>query len=388
MTDVYINDIVALLPNEPVDNDHMESILGQIADRPSRARRIILRSNGIKSRHYAIDPVTGESTHSNAELTAEAVRLLASEEFDLANMDCLACGTSLPDQLMPNHAVMVHGELATPPCEVIATSGVCVAGMTAMKYAWLGVTSGEFANAVATGSEVASAIMRGNRFEPELAAASEDIENRPEIAFETDFLRWMLSDGAGAVLLQSVPKTTGLSLRIDWIYERSFANEMDACMYIGAEKQPDGRLSGWNQYAPEEWREHSMFAVKQDVKQLNEHIINYTVKRPLLEIVENKGIRPSEIDFFLPHYSSEFFRQKLADGMRDADFDIPFARWFTNLRTKGNTGSAAIYIIIEELYRSGRLRGGQKLLCLIPESGRFTSAFMLMTVFDPATMES
>ena len=241
--------------------------------------------------------------------------------------------------------------------------------------------------AAATGSEVASAIMRGNRFEPELEAASEAIEKHPEIAFETDFLRWMLSDGAGAVLLQPAPKATGLSLRIDWIFERSFANEMDACMYIGAEKQADGRLLGWNRYAPEEWRDHSMFADKQDVKQLNENIIQYAVTRPMLEITEKKGIRPDQIDFFLPHYSSEFFRQKLYDGMRDADFEMPFERWFTNLRTKGNTGSAAIYIIIEELYRSGQLRGGQKLLCLIPESGRFTSAFMLLTVFDPDTME-
>jgi 3-oxoacyl-[acyl-carrier-protein] synthase-3 len=388
MTAVYLNNIVARLPNEPVDNDQMESILGQVGDRPSRARRAILRSNGIKSRHYAIDPVNGEPTHSNAELTAETIRLLENDEFDLASMDCLACGTSMPDQLMPNHAVMVHGELATPPCEVVATSGVCVAGMTAMKYAWLGVASGEFTNAVATGSEVASAVMRGNRFAPEIATKVQAQETSPEIAFEKDFLRWMLSDGAGAVLLQSSPKTSGLSLRIDWIYERSFANEMSACMYSGAEKRADGRLVGWNEYAPEEWLENSIFAVKQDVKQLNEHVIHYTVERPLLELAEKKGIRPDQIDFFLPHYSSEFFRDRVYEGMRGADFDIPFDRWFTNLRTKGNTGSAAIYIIIEELYRSGLLEGGQKLLCYIPESGRFSSAYMLMTVFDPDTMET
>ena len=54
----YITDISAFLPNPPVDNDNMERILGQVGDRPSRARRMVLRSNGITSRHYAIDPET------------------------------------------------------------------------------------------------------------------------------------------------------------------------------------------------------------------------------------------------------------------------------------------------------------------------------------------
>lgn len=32
-----------------------------------RARRIILRSNGIKSRYYVIDPATGKATYTNAQ---------------------------------------------------------------------------------------------------------------------------------------------------------------------------------------------------------------------------------------------------------------------------------------------------------------------------------
>ena len=387
MTDVYINNIARFLPNDPVGNDDMEAILGQIGAKPSRGRRTVLRSNGIKSRHYAIHPDTGVPTHNNAQLTAEAVRALASDDFNPASIDCLACGTTIADQLMPNHAVMVHGELGTPPCEVVATSGVCVSGLMALKYGWLGVAAGEFENAVATGSELSSAVMRADRFEPEIATKIEALERHPEIAFEKDFLRWMLSDGAGAVLLQPQPRTSGISLRVDWIFERSYANEMDACMYAGAEKQPDGRLKGWNEFAPTEWLDRSIFSVKQDVKQLNEYVTFYTVEKPLLELIEKKGIRPDDYDYFLPHYSSKFFRDKVHEKMRNADFDIPQDRWFTNLVTAGNTGSAAIYIILEELFHSGRLEDGQKLLCYVPESGRFSTAFMQLTVIDPATRQ-
>jgi 3-oxoacyl-[acyl-carrier-protein] synthase-3 len=383
MNDVYITNVAAFLPNECVANDELEHFLGQVGGKPSRARRPVLRSNGITGRYYAIDRETGKATHTNAELTAEAVRLLEDREFSLDEMDCLSCGTSLPDQLMPNHAVMVHGELGTPPSEVVATSGVCVAGVTAMKYAYLGVSSGNFQSAVATGSELASPVLRGDRFRPEIDAKIRLLDSRPELAFEKDFLRWMLSDGAGAVLLRPAPREQGISLRIDWIFERSYANEVNTCMYSGAKKLPDGRLQGWKDLSPDDWLNESVFSIQQDVKQLNEKVIHYTLERPLQEIRRSKGINSDDVDYFLPHYSSEFFRQRVYDGLVRSGFEIPNDRWFTNLTSKGNTGSAAIYIMLDELFRSGRLRSGEKLLAYVPESGRFSTAFMLMTVIDP-----
>ena len=383
MNSVFITDIATILPNAPVANSQMESVLGQIGSKPSRARRVILRSNGIENRHYAIDPTSGEPTHTNAQLTAEAIQGLQSDSFDLATLQCLACGTSVPDQLMPNHAVMVHGELGQPSCEVIATAGVCVAGMTAMKYAYLGIASGEFSNAIATGSEIASTLLQASMFDEEVAAKVEALEARPEIAFEKDFLRWMLSDGAGAVLLQAEPKSRGLSLKIEWIFQRSYASEIESCMYSGAQKKPDGSLVGWHRLPPNTWLKDSVFAIKQDVKLLNENIIHYTVERPLTELITNKGLSPEDIDFFLPHYSSQFFRQKVYDGMDKVGFEIPFERWFTNLTTKGNVGSASVYLMIDELFHSGKLQAGHKILCYVPESGRFSSAFMLLTVCEP-----
>ena len=383
MNPVFITEIAAALPNEPVNNDDMESVLGQVGNKPSRARRMVLRSNGIKNRYYAVDRETGKPTHTNAQLTSEAIRKLQGSDFNLSSMDCLACGTSMADQTMPNHAVMVHGELeGSPSCEVMATAGVCVAGMTAMKYAYMGVASGEFSKAVATGSEIASASMRASMFEPEVSAKIEALEQKPELAFEKDFLRWMLSDGAGAVLLEPQAKSEGLSLRIDWILQRSYANEMDACMYSGSTKTADGQLIGWKQLPPETWLSDSVFSVKQDVKQLNENVVHYTVERPLQEILQNKLLKPEDVDIFIPHYSSNFFKEKVYEGMKRVNFEIPYERWFTNLSSKGNTGSASIYIMLEELFHSGDLQAGQTILCYIPESGRFSTAFMLLTVCE------
>lgn len=374
---VYITGISSFLPNAPVDNDNMERLLGQVGSKPSRARRTILRSNGIVSRHYAIDPQSLRFTHSNAQLAAQAVRGL---DVPLDSIGCLACGTSIADQLMPGHASMVQGELALPACEVATTGGVCVAGMTALRYAANAVRSGDCARAVATGSELSSASMKAENFSTEIDSQLALLEKNPELAFEKDFLRWMLSDGAGAVLVENAPRTGGLSLRIEWIDILSYAGEMETCMYAGGIKRDDGSLQGWQQFDSTTRSDQSILAVKQDVKLLNENVIFYTVEKPLRDIIARRQLQPGAVDHFLPHYSSLFFRDKVYEGMQRAGLDIPQSRWFTNLATKGNTGSASIYIMLDELFHSGCLLAGDTVLCYVPESGRFSTAFMHLTV--------
>lgn len=381
---VYINGTSVFLPNAPVGNDDIENVLGMIAGKPSRARRIVLRNNGIRQRHYAIDPTTGEATHSNARMTAEAVLGLASEHFSPDDIDCLVTGTSRPDQLMPNHGVMVHGELGIPACEVVSTAGICVSGVTALKYAWMSVLCGQASNAVATGSELASLGLHARNFAAESEHRIKELEANPEIAFEKDFLRWMLSDGAGAFLLQDQPRTEGLSLRIDWIDILSQADSMPACMYAGAEKMDDGTLKGWQQYSPEEWSNRSIFTVKQDVRLLNEAVAYQTIGKSLEKVMRTRQLKAADIDWYLPHMSSEYFRKPMADCMASVGFSLSEDKWFTNLETKGNTGSASIYIMIDELLKSGRLKHGDRLLCFIPESGRFTGSLMHLTAVDHA----
>jgi len=375
MNSVYINKIAKFLPNEPISNDEMELVLGKIGGKPSRARRIILRSNGIKQRYYVIDKEQN-IVYNNAQITANAIRNL---DFDIDTIECLVCGTTMPDQTMPNHAVMVHGELKNHPCEVVATAGICLSGITALKHAYLSVKAGESNVAVSTGSETASTILHAKNFQKESEFDENEFVKRPEIAFEKDFLRWMLSDGAGAMLLQNKPNSNGLSLRVEWIEIFSFANEMEACMYAGAKKE-DGRLRGYREFSQEEWLKESLFTVKQDVKLLNENVANITVTRALQKVLEKRELKDSEIDWFLPHYSSEYFRDEVSSGLAKVGFDIPKEKWFTNLTKCGNTGSASIYIMLEELFNSDRLKKGQKILCYIPESGRFSSSFMLLEV--------
>ena len=134
------------------------------------------------------------------ELTAAAIAALtASVEPPPENIDLLACGTSSPDQTIPGHASMVHGLLGCPPCEIVSTAGVCCSSMAALKCAYLSVETGAAHTAIVTGSDLVSPALRASQFG---IPSEEDERENPYLGFNREFLRFMLSDGAGAVLLE------------------------------------------------------------------------------------------------------------------------------------------------------------------------------------------
>jgi 3-oxoacyl-[acyl-carrier-protein] synthase-3 len=122
-----------------------------------------------------------------------------------------------------------------------------------------------------------------------------------------------------------------------------------------------------------------VFALKQDVRLLNEAVVDYTLVKPLQRVAAKRSLAPAQVNWFLPHMSSEYFRRPVADGLARAGLPIPAERWFTNLTSVGNTGAAAIYLMLDELLKSGRVRPGDRLLCFVPESGRFSSGFIYLS---------
>lgn len=377
MPEVYINYVAKFLPNEPVSNEEIEEILGVVNQKPSRAKAIVLRNNKILKRYYALDEA-GVATHTNAELTHEAIKvLMAQADFAADRIEVLSCGTSTPDQFLPSHASMVHGLLAAKPMEINAASGICTAGMNALKYGYLSVRSGSAQNAICTGSERVSSWLRADKYQNESEHLA-SLQQNPMIGFEKDFLRWMLSDGAGAMLLSNTPKSEGISLKIHWIDGISYANELDTCMYAGAVKK-EGKLVSWSDLPSETWLNNSVFAIKQDIKLLEANIIEKGVQSTLA-MLDKHHLDAEDIQHYLPHISSYVFRDKLIEAFKTVNIHIPLERWFINLHEVGNVGSASIYLQLEALLQEKTLRKGEKILLSVPESGRFNYVYALLEV--------
>jgi 3-oxoacyl-[acyl-carrier-protein] synthase III len=371
MNDVYINGFGAFLPGEPVANNEMEDYLGRIFGKPSKFRAMALRQNRIKSRHYALTK-DGIPLHSSAGMAAKALEnAVKNSEASAEDIGYLATSATLGDSLVPGLAAHVHAALGLKEIEIANFQSVCGSALMAFKSAFAQLKSGEHKCAAVSGSEFASRYFRPGNYE-----CVEAYRQAGEIPFEADFLRFTLSDGAGAAFLETRPNTRQLSLKINWIDIRSFASRFDTCMVGGAVKRNDG----WNYWSdfgdPLAAAKAGALHLIQDFNLLKRMLPVWVSH--YLDLIDRGRIAIDTIDHVCSHYSSHALREEIALLLEKAGAMIDPGKWFTNLYSKGNTGAASIFIMLEELYSGGRLKKGHKILCHVPESGRSLNGFMML----------
>ncbi len=366
---VYITSTGHYLPGPAVDNSQIEAHLGLIHGKPSRLTKRILASNGILKRHYAID-AQHQTQIENEQMAAHAAQnCLDAVALEARDIPLLSCATSQGDRVLPGFSSLVQARLGIEDAEISTSHGICSAGMMAMKYAWMSLRCGEHERALVVGSELVSRLFKASRYEA-LTQSSPD--------FNSEFLRWMLSDGAGAWLLESRPR--GLSYRVDWIKSFSHADAFPTCMSVGepSDSQDSRTWQDFHCYADAE--KAGALLLRQDVRLLD-NIVKVGVDG-FLRLIRQGLITPDKVDHLLCHYSSHFFKQKIIDMLTRAGAMIPESRWYTNLYERGNTGCASIFIMLDEFRRTQAHKPGDTLLCMVPESGRFNVAFMHLTVVE------
>jgi 3-oxoacyl-[acyl-carrier-protein] synthase-3 len=370
MNEVFITSTGTFLPNKAISNDEIEDYLGRINGKDSRAKARVLNQNGIKSRHFALNKEQ-ETTHSNAELAVNAIKnALQKSGLRPTEVELLNTGTTQADLPIPGFASMVHAGLEFKRCEVASFQSVCASGIMALKNGYSQIKSDEKKNAVCVGSELASRLFKASRFE------AQGVDSLP---FDAEFLRWMLSDGAGAFVLQNKKNEKGISLKIEWIDLKSHANEFPVCMFTGKNDNKNENELTWLDYPSyEEASKAGAINLKQDTRLLDKVI--QTGVAHYFELIDQGKINRDAVDWLCCHYSSEVFKAPIQELMLKGGGEIADEKWFSNLSSKGNTGAASIFIMLDELMHSGKLKIGQKILCMVPESGRFITSFMLLTV--------
>jgi 3-oxoacyl-[acyl-carrier-protein] synthase-3 len=374
LQDTFITGTGTFLPGEPIPNDRMEEVIGRIGGRASALGKKALRWNGIETRHYALDPA-GKTRSSNASMSAEAIRA-ALEDAGLGPSDLqfLATATTQGDYLVPGHASAVHAELGGGPLEIASFQSVCASSVMAAKSAWLMVRAGEARCATAAASEFSS-----RWFRPSFYEGTALLDHKGRLAMEADFLRWTLSDGAGAVVMEPVPRRDRASLRVEWIDLTSLAGRFDPCMWAGA--APECRSDpkrGWSLSGPRAGHESGAIALLQDFALLKTIIRAWI--GVYLEKVDQGRIDPAAVDWLLCHYSARSLREEIVTLLKSSHAMISEEKWFTTLPATGNVGSASIWLMLDALMKKGTAKPGDRILCIVPESGRAMVGFMMLEV--------
>ena len=120
-------------------------------------------------------------------------------------------------------------------------------------------------------------------------------------------------------------------------------------------------------------------SIRQDTKLLGGNIVE-TGAKGIKRVCEKFNFSTEEIDYFLPHMSSEFFRSKIEIEAEKVGCPLPQSKWFTNLSKFGNVGAASAFLMMEELFNSDQLKKGDQILVMSPESARFSYAYVKLTV--------
>ncbi len=359
MTTCYITSTGSYLPGAPVDNESLGQYLGSVMGE-GRVRRKILHANGIQTRHYALDKKQN-ATHSLYELAAEAVKDCLPSDQNLLTIDYLSGGTTHAPLLAPGLSSLLHDQLSrdgvlSHSLEINSNSGICSSGAQAIVNAARAVKSGDARAAVCVGVEQSSVGLKSKAFRTtyDVPAILRDV--RSSKWFMSVFLRFMLSDGAGAFLLEPKPRKEGLSLKVNWTYSRSFANEAPLCMHI------DG----------------STMILSQNIKILAKYMAPLSKKAVEAALCEHDETL-DKYNMILPHMSSYYFEPSVKKILAELSPNREIPYW-TNLRTAGNTGAASIFIMLDEYLKTRPVSSGDRILLFVPESGQFNFVLVSLTV--------
>jgi 3-oxoacyl-[acyl-carrier-protein] synthase-3 len=367
---VYINATGAFYPGEPVDNAHIDDYIAPLNPGSSRLKRRILAENGIQQRYYSVGP-DGRTRFSAAHMAASAVRICLNDAgLPLGDIDLLCTGTSGGDATLPGFANMLQGELGAPPMMTSSHSGVCAAGVAALQHAAMALEGGHARRAVVATSEMPSRLFKRSRF----ASRGYDID------FDAHFLRWMLSDAAGAWLVEGAPRGEH-PLKLINLHLRSFSGDYPVCMQVGLEAGAAQSYLDYPSFAEAE--KAGAYALRQNIRLLP-NLFDVAIHE-YVRLVQSGWIDTTRIDYFLCHYSSQRFAGVVRELLDKAGLSIPDERWYNNLQTRGNTGAASIFVMLDDFLREHEVKPGERIFCFVPESGRFTVGYLLFEVAPPAT---
>ncbi|MEM9235078.1 MAG: 3-oxoacyl-[acyl-carrier-protein] synthase III C-terminal domain-containing protein, partial [Pseudomonadota bacterium] len=186
--------------------------------------------------------------------------------------------------------------------------------------------------------------------------------------------------GGGAVLFANEPARQGPAYKVEWITLTSLADRFEACMIAGqAPDRRDDLRKSWSfdPQGPAAAAAEGAIMLYQDMVLLK-RIIRAWVGE-YLRHVEGGRIDPKKVDWLLCHYSAHSLREEIIRILKTTGGMIDEEKWFTNLSTAGNTGTASLFVMLDEFNRKQLARPGDRILCIVPESGRAVISFMMLT---------
>ena len=269
---------------------------------------------GIQSRHIASSDETTSSMAIAAGRSALALANLQPEDIDL-----VIVATTTPDMIFPSTACLVQQGLGIPTGAAFDVQAVCAGFMYALTTAHAYLQAGLATRALIIGSEKLSNIVNWQ-------------DRNTCILF---------GDGAGAVILESVPVENAAGSGI--IHAKLAADGRQHHLLKVPAHCERGALSG-SPYIEMDGPGVFKFAV-----QALSSIASSTL--------QEANVSASEVDWLIPHQANVRIIESTAKHL-----NLPMEKVVLTLGTHGNTSAASIPLALDVAIRRGQVQRGQILL--------------------------
>ncbi len=326
------------LPGDPIDNKSLYNGLAkQCGKTTARKAALISRRLGINSRHFCRDQDVGISVAKpNApQLCIQAMRQ-AQAECDLNNsLDYLIGHTTSPHTLLPPNIAWVADQLnhAGPYMEL---RQACTGFANALQIAIPMLANDTSMKSIGiVGSEVGSIYF-------DLSKDFVDLEQLVNYV--------QMGDGAGAVILGQDDNSNESIISDAYIG------------HIGNGKEPGFYMEGGG--SNDVYCKAGLPVFRHNVTDVRER--GEALFSKGLEAVLSRGYKLDDFAYILPHQVNGHLAKLLSEHLNVAE-----SRIVVDADSLGNLGSAAIWVSLDRLRQSGRLKKGDKVLILGAEATKY-----------------
>ncbi len=286
----------------------------------------IYSHTGMKERHIAAPE------QATSDLAREASRAaLEDAGLEPSALDLIIVATVTPDMLFPSVAALLQRDLQAPS----AGGYDLLVGCTGFIYALASAT----------------AFIKSRLADYVLVVAAETLSRI--VNWEDRSTCVLFGDGAGAVIVGPAPLGEGIKEFELW---SDGANSHYLSLPAGGSRRPCDMQT---------------LAEKAHFLTMDGHEVFRLAVRGCPEVAEavmkKAGLTPSEIDWAIFHQANRRILEAAAKRL-----SIPEERVYCDVERYGNTSAASIPLALNDLYREGKLRKGQKILL-----GAFGAGFSL-----------
>jgi len=358
MTRAQIVGLGGYQPGEPITNDVLERLVGEVPED-------IMRGLSIERRFWMVDPETGEHRENNSDLALKASRrALESAGTDAGEVDLMLLATGTPDHTLPPMVNLVQEKLGLEKCATLEIRSAGAGWVQALEIARFYLEAGLYRTALVIGSEAISPVL----VQYYLGKEPRKIRVRDRMPL------YMFGDGAGAAVVKACDDEEGGVLG-------------GAMRAIGGKRKPGIQTFGGDTHAPmHEQREQKMLVdLRVDVVGAGQFTPQMVVEA-LSDTLERTGVAVETVDHCLvPEGNVGWMLDAMEEaGLRTPEWDALQPKIFDNLSQMGACGCAAVPLFADHAWRSGLFRPGQRIMLVGVEATKWVYAGEIVDWTAPA----